>query len=737
MTENNASQDAQQKRARRGTDITGGTNRRSQKNAQHMRGGRSTNNQKSVQNDQAKIDQARRDAALGRSVPDKPSTSPTNGGVNGGGAQQNSEGSKRRRSRGGRSRGGQGTSQGASVVSDKKVTKSATKKSTRKTSKKAGRRSRGGMRFRPGQPKTNAERIIDVTAANGSVDAPKIPAIEKGVMRVIPIGGNEEVGRNMVAVEYGTGNGKSDIIITDTGMQFAEEDMHGIDYIVPNVSYFRGKERNILAVMYTHGHLDHIGAAPVILKQLGYPTVVARDLTLAMIKKKLEDGNPGGAANVKTISVKDIDKKMTFGSFKAHFFEVDHSIMDCMGIALETDVGTAINLGDWTINHDPADGGAISYESLNQYPEPRILMLESLSAINTRAPKSEKVMQGNLQTLIKEAPGRIIIGTFASQIKRIAGLLEFTEKIGRKVLLEGYSMKTNIEIAKSLGYIKVSDDVFITPQEMSKYPDNKILVLCTGAQGEHNAALNKIVTENHRFIKVQRDDTIVFSSSIIPGNERSIQRLKDNLYRKCDNVIHSDIMDVHMGGHATAQDIETVIKMVDPQYFIPIYANHYMLHEAKKRAVEMGFPGNKVAILDNGQIFEISKKGTRIRKEKADTSYVFVDGLGIGDVGQVVLRDRQALAEDGMFIVNVIVDAKKKNVVSSHVTSRGFVFVKDNFDTINEAKRRVEKVIEESTSEDAQIDWRLVENDVRDKIGEFLFQKTARRPMVLPIIMEV
>jgi len=730
MNEQEASQDAKHKRARRGSDLANTGNRRSQKNAQSMRG-----SNRSASAPQPMSDQARRDAALGRSVPAESAQKPATD------HSAEADRPRKRRSRGGRNRkpgnqaGGNG---GQQQQAPRSAPQNSSRPSTKKAAKKgARRRSGGGGRRRMGQPQTNAERIIDVTAANGATDGPKIPPIEKGVMRVIPIGGNEEVGRNMVMVEYGTGNGQSDIIIMDTGMQFAEEDMHGIDYIVPNISYFRGKEKNIRCVMYTHGHLDHIGAAPVILKQLGYPTIVARDLTLAMIKKKLEDGNPGGADNVKTISVKDINQKMTFGDFKAHFFEVDHSIMDCMGIALESPVGTAINLGDWTINHDPADGGAITYESLSQYAEPRILLLESLGAINTRPPKSEKVMQGNLQTLIKDAPGRVIIGTFASQIKRIAGLLEYTESIGRKVLLEGYSMKTNVEIAKQLGYIKVSDDVFITPNDLPKYPDEKILVLCTGAQGEHNAALNKIVTENHRFIKVQRNDTIVFSSSIIPGNERSIQRLKDNLYRKCDNVIHGDIMDVHMGGHATSEDIETVIDMVKPQYFVPIYANHYMLIEAKKRAVESGFPEDKVAILDNGQIFEISAQGTRIRKERADTSYVFVDGLGIGDVGQVVLRDRQTLAEDGMFIVNVIVDSKKKNVVSMHVTSRGFVFVKDNFETINEAKRRVEKIVAKSTSEDMKLDWRATEDNIRDQIGDFLFQKTARRPMVLPLIMEI
>ncbi len=606
-----------------------------------------------------------------------------------------------------------------SVGVSKKIVKKATKNKKRSSKKQT--------------LQTNAERIILSTRSNGEQRINKIPRVEKDVLRIIPIGGQEEVGRNMTIFEYG-----KDIVIVDMGMQFPEEDMPGIDYIVPNINYLKGKEQNVRGVIFTHGHLDHIGAAPVLLKELGYPPVIARDLTLALVKKKIEDSDPGASEKMRTISIKNIDRKVRLGEFVANFFEVEHSIMDSMGVALVTPVGTPIHLGDWMISNDPADGKTISYENLKDFPQPRILMLESLGVMATES-KSEKDVQNNIETLIREAKGRIIIATFASQIKRIKLLLQYASKVGRKVALDGYSMRTNIEVAQQLGYLNVSKELLIPINDIDKYPDNKIIVLCTGAQGEHNAVLNRIVTDNHRFIKLKKQDTIVFSSSVIPGNERSVQRLKDNLYRKCDNVVHSSIMaDIHTSGHATKDDIKKMIKMVQPQYFIPIYANYFMLKEAMKLAIEDGFPPKRIAILDNGSIIEFGKKGVKIRKEKADSSYVFVDGLGVGDIGHVVLRDRQMLAEDGMYVITVLIDAKTKQVVGNmQITSRGFIYVKDNFDLVNETKRRVKTIIKKSTGKDAKIDYRQIENDIRDKIGEFLFQKTQRRPMILPVVIEV
>lgn len=565
-------------------------------------------------------------------------------------------------------------------------------------------------------------------------DGVSVPALGAKRLRIIPIGGQEEVGRNMTVFEYG-----DDIVIVDIGLQFPEEDMPGIDYIIPNISYLKGKEKNIRGVIFTHGHLDHIGAAPILLKQLGYPPIIARDLTLALIKHKVEDQEQGAASRLKMVRVKTLDDRIRLGAFEARFFEVEHSIMDAVGIVLLSPAASVIHMGDWTISNEPLEEKEISYKHLADLPRPTILMLESLGALKKGLPPSEQEVHQNLKNLIRTVPGRLIIGTFASQVRRISYLIEYAEQLGKKVALEGYSMKMNIEIAKELGYIKVKQDTLITVNDIHKYPDNKVVVICTGAQGELNAALSRIVTDNHRFIKLQKSDTIVFSSSVIPGNERTIQRLKDNLYRKCDNIIHSDIMEIHIGGHSTAQGMEEMVRQVKPTYFLPVYANHYFLKEAAKIAYRMGFPQQNVFVLDNGGVFEVDEHGmAKTLKEKADSSYVFIDGLGIGDIGHVVLRDRQVLAQDGMVVITVIIDAKSKNIIGNiQITSRGFIHVKENFDLVNETKRKVEKAVRENTSRGSSIDWDLVRNQIRETVGQFLFTKTERRPMILPVVIEV
>ncbi|OGI22268.1 MAG: hypothetical protein A2808_02660 [Candidatus Moranbacteria bacterium RIFCSPHIGHO2_01_FULL_55_24] len=557
-------------------------------------------------------------------------------------------------------------------------------------------------------------------------------------LRIIPLGGQEEVGRNMTVFEYG-----NDIVIIDMGLQFPEEDMPGIDYIVPNVSYLKGKEKNIRGVIFTHGHLDHIGAAPILLKQLKYPTIIGRDFTLALLQRKVEDEQKGAGKSLKMIRVKSLQDRIKLGVFEVRFFDVEHSIMDAMGIALVTPSGSIIHLGDWMISHEPINPveSDVSYTHLEALPKPTFLMLESLGALKKGLPPSETEVHTNLQNLIREAPGRVIIGTFASQVRRIAYLIEYAERMGKRVALEGYSMKMNIEVAKELGYLKTKKETLITVNDIHKYPDNQIVVICTGAQGEQNAALSRIVTDNHRFIKLQKNDTIVFSSSVIPGNERTIQRLKDNLYRKCDNVIHSDMMEIHVGGHGTIWEIEEVIRQAKATYVLPVYANHYFIREAGKIAERMGYPSKNVFIMDNGHVLEVPKAENtfpHLIKEKADTSYVFIDGLGVGDIGHVVLRDRQVLAADGMVVVTAVIDSKKKDIIGSvQITSRGFIHVKENFDLVNEVKRKVQKIIKDNTSKDTSLDWELLRNQIREGIGQFLFQKTERRPMILPVVIEV
>ncbi len=585
------------------------------------------------------------------------------------------------------------------------------------------------------RPRKNRTRMSGKSKPHPRVaQAGPVPGITQGKLRIIPIGGNEEVGRNMTVFEYG-----NDIVILDMGIMFPEEDMPGIDYIVPNISYLKGKEKNIRGVLLSHGHLDHIGAAPILLEKLGNPPIIGRDFTLALVKKRMEDYHKGSAASLHTIRINSVTDKIKLGAFGVSFFDVEHSIMDAVGVVLSTPEGTVIHPGDWTMDHNPNNNQKLTYDYLSKLPSPRILMLESLGAIDVRpASSSEKEMFVNLERIMREAKGQVIIGTFSSQVRRIGKLIEYAESIGKKVALDGYSMKMNIEIAKELGYIKAHKDTLITVNDLHKYPKNKTVVICTGAQGEGNAVLSRIITDNHRFIRVQKDDTIIFSSSVIPGNERTIQRLKDNLYRKCDNVIHTDIMDVHVSGHCNAFDIKTVLRQIYPDFFLPVYANHYMLKESAKLAVEVGMPKDNIFVLDNGSVFEVEKSKATVLKVKADTSYVMVDGLGIGDVGQVVLRDRQVLSEDGMFVITVLIDSKTKEPVGNiQITSRGFIYVKENFDLVNETKRKVQKAIKDATSKNTSVQKKFIEDNIREVVGQYLFTKTQRRPMVLPVIIEV
>jgi len=367
-------------------------------------------------------------------------------------------------------------------------------------------------------------------------------------------------------------------------------------------------------------------------------------------------------------------------------------------------------------------------------------MLESLGATDLRENLiSEKEMYANLERLIAEAKGKVIIGTFSSQIRRIGHILEYARLIGKKVALDGYSMKINVEIAKELGYIKVDRDTLIPINSIHKYPDEKIIIICTGAQGEGNAVLSRIIAGNHKFIKIQKKDLVIFSSSVIPGNERTIQRLKDNLYRQCDNVIHNDIMDVHVSGHCNAQSIKEIIRQIKPDFFLPVYANHYFLKEAAKLAEQVGIPKDHIFVLDNGSIFEVQNNQAKVLDKKVDTSYVFVDGLGIGDIGQVVLRDRQAMAKDGMFVIIVTIDSQTGQVRNSpDIISRGFIYMRESKELLFQVRQKVKEIVHKATSgSQGQIDQDYIKDNIRDKIGQFLYTKTERRPMVLPVVIEV
>lgn len=552
-------------------------------------------------------------------------------------------------------------------------------------------------------------------------------------LKIYPLGGQEEVGRNCTVFEY-----EEDIVILDMGMQFSDEDMPGIDYIVPNVSCLQGKEKNIRGVLFSHGHLDHIGGAPILLDQLGNPPIIGRKLTLAMIKHRVEDYKKGSSKNLKALTINSLDQKINLGKFKISFFRVEHSVIDAVGVIINTPHGTVIHPGDWVLDDDPSSGELLDYSYLSKLPSPKILMLESLGVSYTKEKISVKTMNANLEKIINEAKGRVIIGTFSSQLERVTHILAHAEKIGKKVAIDGYSMKANVKISQELGYIPLHKNTIVPIEKIHEYPDDKIIVVCTGSQGEPNAVFSRVVNDSHRYVKIKKIDTVIFSSSVIPGNERSVQKIKDSVYRLSDNVIHSDIMDIHSGGHANAEDIKKVLKQIKPDYFLPVYANHYMLVEAKKLAIREGFKEEGVFVLDNGQVIKF-KNGQKpsILKEKVNTDYVMVDGLGIGDVSELVLRDRRMMAGDGMIVVIATIDAKTGAIIGNpDIISRGFVHMKENRDLIEKTRIKVKKIVKDKNPM-TPADDDYIKNKIRNEIGQFLFTITKRRPMVLPVVIKV
>ncbi len=558
-------------------------------------------------------------------------------------------------------------------------------------------------------------------------------------LRIIPLGGCEEVGRNMTVFEYG-----EDIVLLDMGIQFPEEDMPGIDYVIPNTEYLKGKEKRIKAVIFSHGHLDHIGAAPILLKKLGNPYIIGRPLTIEMVKHRVEDMERNSSKKLKIVCIEDINQKITLGAFTLTFFQIDHTIMDAVGVILQTPVATVIHPGDWTLEKSSLGGKVLTYTHLANLPRPTILMLEALGSTNSKKPVTQEEMLNNLYRLIANAPGRTIIATFSSQIERIKQILEYAAKTNKKVALDGFSMKLNVELATKLGYINIPKGVIITTDKAHTYPDNKIIVVCTGAQGEEMAALSRIIAGNHKYLKVKKADTVIFSSSTIPGNERTVQRMKDNLYRQSDNVYHSDIVDVHISGHSNIEGIKQMLKDISPDYFIPVYGNHYMLREAAKIAYEIGFLKHKVIVPDNGSVIQFTRSTgsgqatVEVLKDKVPSNYIFVDGLGVGDVGEIVLRDRQMLAEDGMFMIVVVIDRQTGKVKGSpDIISRGFIYLRESKELLSQTRKKVIEIVEKTAGHTGVLNLVYIKDELRNKIGDFLNSKTSRHPMVLPVVIEV
>jgi len=559
-------------------------------------------------------------------------------------------------------------------------------------------------------------------------------APEPDGLKIIPIGGLEEVGRNMTLFEY-----KGDIVIVDMGLQFPEDDMPGIDYIIPNIEYLKGKEKNILGVVITHGHLDHVGAISHLIPKLGYPPVYATGLSRGIILKRHDDFPKAGKLEIHTVKKTD---NLTLGHFKIEFFHVNHNIPDSVGIALHTPEGTVIHTGDFKFDHSPIGDEPADIARIVQLSSKDggvlVMLSDSTNAEDSGYTISERQVQESLDAIIKDAPGRVIAATFGSLISRIQQLVNIAEKYGRKLAIDGYSMKTNVEIAKELGFIKVKRDTFIPINDVNKYAPEKIIIACTGAQGEGEAVLMRIAHKEHRFVQIQKGDSVIFSSSVVPGNERSVSSLKDILMYQGARIIHSKLMDVHASGHAQAEDLKLMLNLVKPKYLIPIHGNHYMLRMHGAIAESIGMPSENVLILGNGKPTVFKDGKAHILESRVPTDYVMVDGLGIGDVGQVVLRDRQLMAQDGIFVIISTIDTKTGKLKGNpDIISRGFVYLRESQELLMDVRKRVRKIIEGSFATEHTLNASYLKDEIRNKTGQFLFQKTERRPMVIPVIIEI
>lgn len=551
-------------------------------------------------------------------------------------------------------------------------------------------------------------------------------------LRVYALGGLEEIGRNCTVFECG-----DDIVIVDMGLMFPEEGMPGIDYIIPNISGLRGREKNIRGLIVTHGHMDHIGGIPLVISRLGFPTIYTAPLTAGIIRKRQEEF--GNVENLK-IQLVDADSKIALGQhFTFEPFHVNHNISDAFGAALHTPYGTILITGDFKFDFSPVNDEPADLTHIATFGMRGTLALFSDST-NAESPGhqiSEKAVSEEMERIFQNHKGRLIIGTFSSLLTRVQQIIWLCEKYGRRLMIEGRSMNNNVELAHSMGYMHIKPGTIAEEHEFGRIPDEKLVIVCTGAQGEKNAALMRIASSEHRFLTIKPGDGLVFSSSVIPGNERTVQSLKDTLVRQGAKVFHYKNLDVHAGGHAKQEDLKLMMRLTKPKYLVPIHGNRFLLEAHADIGQEVGIPRENIFVADNGQVMEFDANGARLTKEKVASEYVMVDGLGVGDVSDVVLRDRVALAEDGVFVVIATVEKKTGALVGSpDIISRGFVYMRENKELIERSRAFVKKLLKDKDPRSGAFDEHL-RNKIRNDVGAFLFHATKRRPMVLPVIIEV
>lgn len=578
----------------------------------------------------------------------------------------------------------------------------------------------------------SARTVEALHGAKGPVPTPMMDVTgNPPKLKVYALGGLEEIGRNCTVFECG-----DDIVIVDGGLMFPEENMPGIDFIIPNAACLKGKERNIRGVIVSHGHLDHVGGLPFILPRLGFPVIYTAPLTAGIIRNRQEEFGNANQLKIQMITGKS---RIQLGrNFVFEPFHVNHNISDAFGTALYTPYGVILGTGDFKFDFTPADGDPADLIHIAGFGAKNVLMLlsDSTNATSPGHQISEKLVGEELKRAIERAKGRVIIGTFSSMLTRMQQIFEIAEPLGRKVLLQGRSLLNNVELAHRLGYMKYKQGTIVEEDEFKRLPENKAIVVCTGAQGESNASLMKIANREHRFLSIQAGDTVIFSSSVIPGNERTVQSLKDTLVRQGAKIVDNAMVDVHAGGHAKQEDLKLMLRLTKPRYFMPIHGNRFMLEAHADLAEAVGTPRANIFVADNGQIVEFDKAGGRLTADYVPTEYVFVDGLGVGDVSEVVLRDRRELAEDGMMIVVCTVEKKTGSLLASDIISRGFIYQKDKGGLMDRTNDFVKKALKDNDPNSPAFDDYL-KNKIRNEVGNFIFKETERRPMILPVMLYV
>lgn len=564
-----------------------------------------------------------------------------------------------------------------------------------------------------------------------------IPPVEAGVVRIIPLGGVEEIGRNMTAIEIG-----NDIVIIDAGLQMKTAETPGIDYIIPNTSYLEERKDRIRGLIVTHGHLDHTGSIPYIMDRIGNPPIYSRYLTTIMIQKRQEEFTHMPKLKIEVI---EKDSHIRLGDISIRFFGVTHTIPDSMGVIIETPYGIIVNPGDFKLDHTDGIPHDKEVESYGIFKNEKVLMLlgESTNVENPGFSTPEHLAQKGLGEIIGRATGRLFIGTFASQMDRMMKVIDMAEQLGKKVVIDGRSMKNNIEILKIVDRLKTKKETFISIDDMDNYPPSKIVALVTGAQGDEFGSLMRMANKSHRQIKLHEGDTIVLSSSIIPGNEKAVEKLKDNLSRLGAKIITYRTSDVyvHSTGHANYEEIKWMHEQIKPKFFMPIHGNHYRLQLHRDLALLLGMPKENIVVADNGDIVEIQDEGKKIvkLKVKAPSLPYMVDGFAIGDEQEVVVRDRQILAQDGMFVLVAMVDMRTGKLRKSpDLISRGFVYLKENQELLRGTRNLIKKTIEDALARDMRSpNYDMIKTQVGDAVSKYLFQKTAKRPLVIPVILTI